>query len=70
MIRSDESKETIVSHLVVFPLGFLLYLNPYEQTNYEGTDITLFADYDYDYEDDILFPIDIREVNTGFPLDF
>ncbi|MBO4849265.1 MAG: hypothetical protein J5586_08965 [Clostridia bacterium] len=70
LISCDKSKDTIVNQLVAYPLGFLLYLNPSNQKNYEGTDITLFADYDYDHEDDIVFPIDIREVNTGFPLDF
>ena len=59
-----------VNQLVASPMGFLLYRNPDDQTHFEGIDITWFANCEYDEERDVIFPIVIREVNTGFPLDF
>ena len=51
-------------------MGFLLYLNPDPLQKYEGVDITPFTSSHYDDMGCIRLPIDIKEVNNIFPLDY
>lgn len=60
----------LVSEITAFPMGFLLYLNPDPSQNYEGVDITPFTSFHYDDMGCIRLPIDIKEVNNIFPLDY
>jgi len=61
---------TLVSQIDHYPLGFVLYFNPDENTAIPGVDISSFAEYDYDQEDEIRLSLPCYEANTVFPLDY
>lgn len=64
----DKKPETIVvSEITAYPLGFVLFFNPTDTLNYDGIDITGFADFDYDEKVSIQMPICILEMNDLFP---
>ena len=66
-----KSNEIIrVSEIATYPLGFIMYLYPNMKSNYEGIDITSFADDNYDYECKLQMPLCVKEVNSALPLDF
>lgn len=49
------------------PFGFLLYLDPTDDWEYKGVDITHWADVGYDDIRDIVLPWKIYEMNDLFP---
>ena len=63
-------QSSLVSEITAFPLGFLLYLDPDPTQEYEGVDITPFASFHYEDMGCIRLPIEIKEVNNIFPLDY
>ena len=63
-------QSSLVSEITAFPLGFLLYLDPDPTQEYEGVDITPFASFHYEDMACIRLPIEIKEVNNIFPLDY
>lgn len=62
-----EYNTIVLSEITAYPLGFILYFNPVTSLNYEGVDITNFADYKYDDNAIIRIPLCIKEVNDVFP---
>ena len=56
-----------LSELTAYPFGFILYFDPPEGRNYQGFDITSFAEVGYDSCVTVEMPLDIREVNDFFP---
>lgn len=65
-----EAKIVTVSEIAAYPMGFVLYLDPDEETIMPCTDITDFADYDYEETCNIEFVLPVYECNIMFPLDF
>lgn len=61
---------TTLSEITAYPLGFILYFNPKESSNFQGIDITNFSNYDYDDIKCLAFPKCIEEVNNIFPCDY
>lgn len=59
-----------ISEITAYPLGFLLYLNPDNTSEYKGIDITSFSKFNYDDVSEIHFPICIYEMNDIFPEHF
>ena len=59
-----------VSEITTFPIGMILYFDPKPNMKYKGTDITVFADYQYDTCCDIEMQIPMYEKHTLFPLDY
>ena len=56
-----------LAEITAYPLGFILYFDPTETWQYQGTDITECADYQYDDKVDIIFPWTIKEMNDIYP---
>lgn len=65
-----ENSLSVVSEIISYPLGFLLYFDPNEGQKYRGVDITAFADCKYDDICNIKMPIHFYEVNNWLPLDY
>lgn len=65
-----ENSLSVVSEIISYPLGFLLYFDPNEGQKYRGVDITAFADCRYDDICNIKMPIHFYEVNNWLPLDY
>lgn len=61
---------TIVSEISTVPLGFILYFEPNEKTEYIGIDITPFSEMKYDDKCELQLPLIFKEVNSYFPIDF
>ena len=59
-----------LAEITAYPLGFILYFNPTETWDYQGTDITECADYHYDDKCDVIFPWTIKEMNDIYPESF
>lgn len=60
-------ESTVVSEITAYPLGFILYFNPTDRWEYDGVDITYYADCNYDDLADIEVPLCIKEMNDVFP---
>lgn len=56
-----------LSEITAYPLGFILYFAPSDTWEYDGIDITNFADCNYDDKADIEMPLCIQEMNDLFP---
>lgn len=71
-IHQTESgfKSIIVSEITAYPVGVILYLNPTDNEDFEGIDITSFSQYKYNDECTVEFPVCVKEVNNIFPIDF
>ena len=63
-------KYMVLSEITAYPFGFVLYFDPGNDWEYAGTDITMFADYAYDFMGTIGLPWKIEEVNGLFPEDY
>ena len=63
----ENPKSIIVSEITAYPFGFLLYLDPTDDWEYQGTDITACADLGYDDVRDMVIPWRIEEMNDLFP---
>lgn len=63
----ENPKSIIVSEITAYPFGFLLYLDPTDDWEYQGTDITACADLRYDDVRDMVIPWRIEEMNDLFP---
>lgn len=71
LCMKDKSVESMaMSEITAYPFGFILYFDPKNDWEYEGMDITVFADYAYDYNGSVGFPWKIKEVNSFFPEDY
>lgn len=57
----------ILSELTAYPVGFILYFNPNDLDDFQGVDITSFADCDYDDIYTIEMPCELTEVNDWLP---
>ena len=64
---SNRFGHILVSEITAYPLGFVLFINPSDTYEYEGFDITCFADWKYEARALIDFPLYILEVNDIFP---
>lgn len=69
VIKMDNGtwKSMAVSEITAYPLGFILYFNPTDNWEYDGIDITYYADYSYDDLADIEIPLCIKEMNDLLP---
>ncbi len=68
LMMGDGKFESIaLSEITAYPLGFLLYFDPFPSWKYEGIDITNFADCKYDDKATVEMPLCIKEVNDVFP---
>lgn len=56
-----------LSELTAYPLGFILYFDPTEEWDYQGFDITAFADWPYDKTATVQMPWKIQAMNDMFP---
>lgn len=56
-----------LSEITAYPLGFILYFDPTDTFDYNGVDITHFADCKFDDIADIQMPLCIYEMNDFFP---
>lgn len=56
-----------LAEITAYPFGFVLYIDPSETWDYQGTDITDCADCGYDDKCDISMPWKIEEMNDIFP---
>lgn len=56
-----------LAEITAYPFGFILYLDPSETWDYQGTDITACVDCGYDDKCDISMPWKIEEMNDIFP---
>ena len=56
-----------LSEITAYPFGFVLYFNPTETWQYDGIDITAFAEYGFDEERDVELPLCILDVNDFLP---
>lgn len=65
-----EDKHFIISEVAMWPLGFVLYFYPPENSDFVGVDITALADLGYNDLVSIEFPFVIKEINTCIPLDY
>ena len=63
----DNPQFMLVSEITAYPFGFLLYLDPTDEWEYKGVDITHWADVGYDETRDIVLPWKIYEMNDLFP---
>ena len=59
----------LLSEIVVYPFGFILYLNPSPDLAYKGIDITRFSNYHYDQKATIELPLAILDNNSVLPND-
>lgn len=69
-MKSGIPNVNYISEITAYPLGFLLYLNPDNTSEYKGIDITSFSKFNYDDVSEIHFPICIYEMNDIFPEHF
>lgn len=70
IINFMKSNTVLVSQIVAYPFSFFLYLNPEDKQQFEGFDITSFANCSYDDIANIKMPIDIRSTISCVPCDF
>lgn len=63
----DSPKSILVSEITAYPFGFLLYLDPHDDWEYKGTDMTACTDLGYDDIRNIVIPWKIEEMNDLFP---
>lgn len=63
----DSPKSIVASEITAYPFGFILYLDPHEDWEYQGTDITACTDLGYDDVRNIVIPWRIEEMNDLFP---
>ena len=72
VMKTIENKIELMamSEITAYPFGFILYFDPTENWEYHGTDITICADYDYDFKATIEMPWRIEEMNDFFPESF
>ena len=63
----DKQEFMVVSEITAYPFGFLLYLNPTDEWDYKGADITHWADVEYDKAMTLVLPWTINEMNDIFP---
>ncbi len=67
-INKNGTNESIaLTEITAYPLGFILYLDPTDTWEYDGFDITSFADIEYDDIASVEMPLLINEVNDIFP---
>lgn len=66
-LGKETSNSIALSEITAYPLGFILYFDPISSWEYEGVDITSFADCKYDDKATIQMPLCIKEVNDIFP---
>lgn len=59
-----------MSEITAHPLGFILYFDPVDMWEYQGIDITKFADFNYDDMATIGFLWNVVEMNDIFPEHF
>ena len=69
-LKDSTIESMAMSEITAYPFGFVLYFDPKDDWEYAGTDITMFADYDYDVKGTAEFPWKIEEVNGLFPEDY
>lgn len=67
MMGEEKCESIALSEITAYPLGFLLYFDPFPSWKYEGIDITSFADCKYDDIATVEMPLCIKEVNDVFP---
>lgn len=60
----------VASEIVAYPFGFIMYLNPNDNIDFIGCDITWCADYKYNDCGTVDFHLPMYEINTALPLDF
>ena len=70
VINLNTMNGVVVSELVAYPLGFLLYFDPSTEQSYEGFDITSFSNCKYDDVYNVKMPIIVHEVNNWIPNDY
>ena len=63
----DNPQFMLISEITAYPFGFLLYLDPTDDWEYKGVDITHWIDVGYDEIRDIVLPWEIYEMNDLFP---
>ena len=63
----DNPKSIMVSEITAYPFGFLLYLDPHDNWDYKGTDMTACADLGYDDVRNIVIPWKVEEMNDFLP---
>lgn len=66
-MRKSNVQAIAMSEITSYPLGFILYFDPVDTWEYQGIDITEFANYKYDDVVTIGFPWNIVEMNDIFP---
>lgn len=69
IVKMKESvfESMALSEITAYPLGFILYFDPTDTFDYNGVDITHFADCKFDDIADIQMPLCIYEMNDFFP---
>lgn len=70
VMRADQKsvRSMAVSEITAYPLGFILYFDPIDSWEYEGIDITDFADCQYECLADVEVSLCVKEMNDIFPL--
>ena len=68
--EANEIRTIVLSEIVAYPFGLILYYKPTEGREYSGIDITCFADIAYNKRCTIEMPWKLEEMNSFFPEDF
>ena len=63
-------KPMAMAEITAYPIGAILYFDPTETWEYQGTDIMECADFAYEDKADIIFPWIIKEMNDIYPETF
>jgi hypothetical protein len=69
-ISEEDYRIEQVSEIAAYPMGFVLYFDPDENTVLSCADIISFVDYDYDEVCNIEIALPVYECNIMFPLDY
>lgn len=56
-----------LAEITAYPLGFILYFDPSDTWDFQGTDITSFSDCGYNDRGNVSLPWKIKEMNDLFP---
>ena len=70
MTGESEIRFDVISELVTYPVGYMLYFGPSSSTNMPCSDITDFCDFQYDQEVTIQIQLPIYECNSMVIGDF
>ncbi|KAF0223607.1 MAG: hypothetical protein FD133_1720 [Erysipelotrichaceae bacterium] len=60
----------VLAELGFVPIGFLIYLDPKPNQSFKGTDITYFANADFNEKSNITFELNLYEYHLVIPKDF